>query len=327
MERIELTTDESRTVAELVHRVHEEYDGWDAHELVGRCEVEAEALPQRLRRFLVTVRSHEAELAVVSGLPLSGDLAPTPSGWDAAAKTGAGTVEEVLLLICSAALAQPFGWSSQQDGRMVHDVCPSRGMEKSLTSASSSVPLSLHTEDVFHDCRADYVALFCLRNPHDVATELTRISRVDVPPELRVVLSEDRFRFYPDDSHLGKVLIVEEDRGALAKRQFTTGSVLFGPAERPYLRFDVDFMAAEREGDRLAEEAITAMQELLASSVEKVVLKPGDLGFIDNHQGVHGRSPFTANFDGTDRWLKRVNLTRDIRRVYTVNRSRSRVLG
>jgi len=29
---------------------------------------------------------------------------------------------------------------------------------------------------------------------------------------------------------------------------------------------------------------------------------------------VHGRKPFTARFDGTDRWLKRVCITRDLRK-------------
>jgi alpha-ketoglutarate-dependent taurine dioxygenase len=44
------------------------------------------------------------------------------------------------------------------------------------------------------------------------------------------------------------------------------------------------------------------------------VLEPGDFCFIDNFQAVHGRKPFKARFDGTDRWLRRINVVRDLRK-------------
>jgi hypothetical protein len=36
--------------------------------------------------------------------------------------------------------------------------------------------------------------------------------------------------------------------------------------------------------------------------------------FVDNYRAVHGRRPFTARYDGTDRWLKRIGVSRDLRR-------------
>lgn len=45
-----------------------------------------------------------------------------------------------------------------------------------------------------------------------------------------------------------------------------------------------------------------------------IILQPGDCCFIDNYRAVHGRKPFTANYDGYDRWLKRLNITRDLRK-------------
>jgi alpha-ketoglutarate-dependent taurine dioxygenase len=44
------------------------------------------------------------------------------------------------------------------------------------------------------------------------------------------------------------------------------------------------------------------------------VLEPGDVCFIDNFKAVHGRRAFKARYDGHDRWLKRVNITRDLRK-------------
>jgi alpha-ketoglutarate-dependent taurine dioxygenase len=45
-----------------------------------------------------------------------------------------------------------------------------------------------------------------------------------------------------------------------------------------------------------------------------VALLPGECLFIDNYKAVHGRSSFKARFDGTDRWLKRINIARDLRK-------------
>ena len=42
------------------------------------------------------------------------------------------------------------------------------------------------------------------------------------------------------------------------------------------------------------------------------MLEPGDLLVIDNNVAVHGRTPFVARFDGTDRWLQRTFVVADL---------------
>ena len=54
--------------------------------------------------------------------------------------------------------------------------------------------------------------------------------------------------------------------------------------------------------------AANALAELHAAvkrATKHVVLDDGDLLVIDNDRAVHGRTPFTPHYDGTDRWLKR----------------------
>ncbi|WP_218952070.1 TauD/TfdA family dioxygenase [Amycolatopsis anabasis] len=324
MERIVLTETESAEIASLAEEVLTSLEDWDPLRFVDEATTIAARLPLRLRQFLVNARGAEADVIVVSGLPVDPDLVPTPTGWDMAAKTGAGRREELVLLLCGSVLGDPFCWATQQDGRVVHDVCPAPGMEESLTSASSKAALSLHTEDVHHPCRGDYVSLFCLRNPDAVGTTIVRIGALDLPEDTREVLAQDRFRFYPDDSHTGAVLndLVNSDR--LAGREFHAGPVLFGPKERPYLRFDIDFMSGV---DGTADEAIRVAQERIGAAVERVVLEPGDAVFVDNYRVVHGREPFSPRYDGKDRWLKRLNLIRDIRRLYAMSDVRSRVIA
>jgi Fe(II)/alpha-ketoglutarate-dependent arginine beta-hydroxylase len=325
VERIVLTDEERDEVARLVDQIAGDAESWDPMRFVDSSTTSAERLPLRLRQFMAQVRANESDIAVVSNLPLHEDMPPTPTGWDMAAKTGAGHREEVVLLLCGSALGEPFGWASQQDGRVVHDVCPAPGQENSMTSASSQTELSLHTEDIFHPCRGDYVSLYCLRNPDEVGTTLVRIAALDLPEQTRSVLQQERFRFYPDDSHIGAVLPGDED-DRLAGRQHTVGPVIFGPRERPYLRFDIDFMSAV-DDDQEAADAVRATQDRLVESIERVVLSPGDAVFVDNYRVVHGREPFTPRYDGKDRWLKRLNLIRDVRRIYAMSDRRSRIIA
>ncbi|RPK74101.1 Enduracididine beta-hydroxylase [Streptomyces sp. ADI96-15] len=162
------------------------------------------------------------------------------------------------------------------------------------------------------------MALLCLRNPDGVGTTVASVEDLDLPAGARGTLAEPRFRFFPDDSHSGPVPGREGGPAAYPEER-----VLFGPAHAPYLRFDVDFMAG---ADPAAAEAVRATDALLRSSAGRVVLHPGDLVFIDNYKVVHGRDPFTPRYDGEDRWLKRVNLLRDVRRLYAQGRLRSRLV-
>ncbi|OON72939.1 TauD/TfdA family dioxygenase [Streptomyces tsukubensis] len=319
MQRLQLTDAEQAEINTLVDRFIAAGHDWDPLTAAEAATATAQRLPLRLREFLTGARTAESGITVVSGVPLDPRLADTPIGWEAAAKSAAGRREEIALLLCGAAMGDPFGWESQQEGRLVHDVSPSRGMETSLTSASSEKTLSLHTEDVFHPCRADYVALLCLRNPDGVATTVAGVDALRLSPERRDALTEPRFHFFPDDSHTGPITghTSGDDREAEADR------VLFGPEQAPYLRFDVDFMEAADPG---AGDAMRAADELLSSSPDRVVLNPGDLVFIDNYKVVHGRAPFTPRYDGADRWLKRLNLLRDVRRLYARSNTRTRLV-
>ncbi|MFH0240875.1 TauD/TfdA family dioxygenase [Streptomyces sp. HK10] len=273
-----------------------------------------------LRRFMAGARVKEEPLITVANLPVAEDLPPTPESWQEAHRNEAGLLEEVVLLLCASLLGDPFGWTGSQGGRLVHDVCPSRSMEESLTNASSRAALNLHTEDVFHPCRGDYVSLFCLRNPDRVGTTISRITASDNLRGL-TALWDDRFRFFPDDAHFA-----DSTEADLTGRQSEWGSVLFGPRNEPYLRIDPDFTRPE-PGDDQAEQSLRECEAHLADAAERVVLEPGEAVFVDNYRVVHGRETFTPRYDGTDRWLKRTNLARDIRRAYIHQRSRSRVLS
>jgi alpha-ketoglutarate-dependent taurine dioxygenase len=78
----------------------------------------------------------------------------------------------------------------------------------------------------------------------------------------------------------------------------------------------MDTLPGDHEGARAVEEFCAAIDESLID----VVLEPGDVLIINNRRVVHGRRPFKARYDGTDRWLKRVNVTRAFSYQHAVDR-------
>lgn len=326
MARYVLSDDEKNMLAGIADDFLAAHPVWAPLEYADDIRVEAERLPAGVRRFLVASRGAEDAIIVVANLPVDEGLVPTPPSWQVAEKEGAAIREELVLLLIGSVLGDAFGWVNQQNGRLVHDVCPSKGQENSLTSASSQQQLTLHTEDVFHSCRGDYVALMCLRNPDAVGTTVALLESVEFDEPVREVLHQDRFRFFPDDSHNVVPRHSAEHPSALEERPHEVASVLFGPEEAPYLRIDADFTSPV-PGDTTAERAMNEAAETLAAAAERVVLSPGEAVFIDNYRTVHGRDTFTPRYDGTDRWLKRTSLVRDLRRTYVRTKSRSRLLG
>jgi L-asparagine oxygenase len=85
--------------------------------------------------------------------------------------------------------------------------------------------------------------------------------------------------------------------------------ILTGTLDEPTFVFDADLMVGT---DDRAERTLRRVAEVVEANHASVVLEPGDLLVVDNHLAVHGRSPFTPRFDGTDRWLQRTFVVADL---------------
>lgn len=68
------------------------------------------------------------------------------------------------------------------------------------------------------------------------------------------------------------------------------------------------------DGDEEARLALQTLIDALDALLGGISLRPGEICFLDNYLVVHGRQAFQARLDGTDRWLKRLNICRDLRR-------------
>ena len=82
-----------------------------------------------------------------------------------------------------------------------------------------------------------------------------------------------------------------------------------GTLDEPTFVFDADLTIGV---DPFAERVVAEVRAAIERCQTSVVLEPGDLLVIDNNVAVHGRSPFVAKFDGTDRWLQRTFVVADL---------------
>jgi L-asparagine oxygenase len=316
--RLVLSETEVEEIALLLDEVVSEHTSVEEPGFLELVRTYAQELPRRVRHFLNSFALHEpAGACVIAGYPVDDDaIGPTPSHWRERIRNSPAVREEILLALYGSILGEIFGWATQQDGTVIHEVVPIREHEKEQLGSGSKQLLWWHTEDAFHPYRGDYLGLLCLRNPSQVATTFASADMLSINEHDVEILFQSRFTIRPDESHLPKNNSGENGSPFSSIEEMRDRpeqiAVMFGSRETPYLRLDPYFMD-EPQGEGAQAAFDTLVKEIDRQLID-VVLEPGECLFVDNYRAVHGRVPFTARFDGTDRWLKRVNVTRDLRK-------------
>ena len=325
-----LSAHEVEAVKALTHEIASEYKSVEEPEFIRRATIYAHELPRRVRQFLTEFKLLEPAdgFCVISGYPIDNTrIGKTPSHWKLKLDAATSIEEQIMFVLYGCLLGDPFAWATQQDGYLMHDVMPIEGNKYDQLGTGSEQTLWWHTEDAFHPHRADYLGLMCLRNPDKVATTIGAPDLSCLSPQQLEVLFEPRYLIKPDESHSennesdqrkqnrqnGGDEILNAAYEQIRKLNCAPPSVpmLFGSRQTPYIRLDPYFTTPL---DDEAGAALNALAQSVDDNIQEVVLQPGDCIFIDNYRMVHGRKAFKARFDGTDRWLKRINLTRDLRK-------------
>lgn len=329
MYQTSLSDEELRSLKGLLAELVSKYDSVEDPTFLKDASVIAAEMPRRLRIFLNDFKYLEPEFGacLISGLPVDDiKIGPTPDHWKSRPKVSPALSEEMLFILFGALLGDAIGWATQQGGFIVHDVLPIKAHEDAQISTGSHQAIWWHNEDAFHPYRGDYVGLMCLRNPERVPTTLASIDTIRLDEEVLRVLFDSHYVIHPDDSHRTTFnsAITQQDNGSDASPCTAPGSieqphdnpqklpVLFGNAQSPYLRLDPYFM--EPPDDSEAKAALETLTCAIDESLRELILESGDCLFVDNYRAVHGRKPFKAKYDGNDRWLKRLNISRDLRK-------------
>lgn len=310
----------------LLDQTGKDYCSAEQPELIDAAAIIAQSFPIRVREFLYEFKLRERDpVCLIKGYPINDDsLGDTPSHWAGHPDAERTKREQIMFVLCSALLGEMFGWLTQQDSYLIHDVFPIRGYEHDQIGSGSEALLLWHTEDAHHPARGDYLGLMCLRNPDQSVTTVGCVdSLAKLTKEQLNILRQPRFVIRPDDAHQAKNGYQQEvtldpltesayfEIHAATVRHDKPVPLLSGGYYAPYLCIDPAYMTAT---DPEAELVLQILIDTIEAELVDVILQPGDICFVDNFRAVHGRKPFKARYDGRDRWLKRINITRDLRK-------------
>ncbi|MDT7543402.1 MAG: hypothetical protein QOE33_3306 [Acidobacteriota bacterium] len=329
MEQLSLSDAEIGDIKALLSTVTARYTSVEDKNFLDEMNVIAHDLPQRVRRFLNNFKYHELPggACLITGYLVDDErIGRTPNHWSEKHEVSPTLDEELLFALFGSLLGDVIGWMTQQDAYLIHDVLPIKSDEDAQISTGSLQPIWWHNEDAFHPFRGDYVSLMCLRNPDGVPTTLASMDMLKLNPRQINILFEPHFIQQPDESHAEKngaarhhLAETDDDLSKNAyqhiedmHRNPMKRPILYGVKQSPYICIDPYFMSPP--GNDEAQSALNALISAVDSCLSEVVLNPGDFLFVDNFRAVHGRRPFKAKYDGRDRWLKRMNVTRDLRK-------------
>ena len=242
--------------------------------------------------------SHRSGALLIRNAPI-GQLPPTPDTPESPVAKNLAT--ELTLLTVARRLGQPVGYVPEHGGRIVQNIVPTRTDADRQTSTSSRSNLMFHTETAFHPFRPRYLLLLCLRGDPSAHTTLVSVHELmdRLSDDVLELMFQPRFRTAVDASFLG----------GRANELGPARPLITGTRDEPTFVFDADLTVGI---DHEAEDALVLLRGLIDQIKTSVVLEPGDLLVVDNNVAVHGRSPFTARFDGFDRWLQRSFVVTDL---------------
>lgn len=189
-----------------------------------------------------------------------------------------------------------YGYTQEQNGAIIQNLFPIKKNETTQISSSSKVTLEMHTETAFHRYMPSTVLLFCMRGDPQAGTNIATLD--DILPNLDIstkrALKQPEFITEIDESFRSDEYTVQPLQMSVLNDSETK------------LTYDRALMVGTTGR---AQRALDTLSHVIDGVMNTITLQTGDLLIIDNKRAVHGRTPFQARYDGTDRWLKRVLVT------------------
>lgn len=206
------------------------------------------------------------------------------------------------LLLHALDLGYPISFAQEQSGALMQNILPVHKTEYEQISTSSKVQLALHTEAAFHPYKPDYVMLLCLRGDPSAVTTYANVD------DIVKLLDNEMISYLQDPVY--STGIDKSFRSSEKKYKEFTLSVLRKISNNEYnFLYDEDLM---KPTNILAGMALEKLSEAISKCVKEIVLRTGDLLIIDNNKTIHGRKPFQPRYDGTDRWVQRMLVRKEL---------------
>ncbi|AZE71403.1 hypothetical protein C4K00_1158 [Pseudomonas synxantha] len=239
--------------------------------------------------------SFSSDITLLS-LPKVNEQRPTPKHW----KDDCRSNYDDLFLQLSRHVGDVFGYSDLQDGKLVQEIFPIfKDRNKQL--GSGSVHLELHTEDPALPYRADVLGFLCVRNEDKIPNLLSCPDFSAVDATLKNRLIESRYTILSDRPSTIDYKPKDLETAVLHESPTEGYRFIYDP-----VYIDYNKMSQREELD------FKDFIELVESATIELSMNEAQVLFINNYKCAHGRPQFTPKYDGTDRWLKRVQISKDV---------------
>lgn len=305
MGHISSFTLDSREVAavnDLLHETASRFSSVDDEAFLSDLHSLGKALPERLRSHIEDFRrERKHEICIISGYELTEPPGPTPQHW--ADVRNANHPYDYFFIIASSVLGDVIGFSDLQEGKLAQEIFPIRtDSEKQL--GTGAVHLALHTEDTALEYRANYIGFSCNRNIDKIPTDIA-IPDINALSEDTIgILRRNVFKIMND-----RPTLTEEQR----KEAYAITPILYDDEGGVGMRYDPLYMDMT-QNNPVEIDALEKLKALVEASAFSICMQPGQVCFIDNNRCAHGRRTFKPRYDGTDRWLKRVQVSNHLKK-------------
>ena len=226
-----------------------------------------------------------------------GNVPPTPN----TTHIGSSHLNELRLKLHAYASRYgfPISYVQEQGGNIVQNIFPIQKTETQQISTSSKIELGLHTETAFHPYKPSAVLLLCLRGDPEAVTTYAYVDEIvkHITPMMLNTLTRPWFTTSIDESFRTEGQPDMELTCSILREE------VYGLNPLYEITYDEALMKAT---NAQAEEALNELREAIKKCIRKIVLDTGDLLVINNRTTIHGRLPFQARYNGTDRWVQRM---------------------
>ncbi|MBE0362178.1 hypothetical protein PULV_a3986 [Pseudoalteromonas ulvae UL12] len=285
-----LSPSELECILDVLNNVSAEYCVDHFEEFFWHCVRASQMLPAAIHKRIFDLKKLQVNHLLLRNLPVSFDLGDTPLKRSGQHQKSALTARKLMSVLLSQ-IGLIYGFTQKSNFDFIDDVFPVE-KDKHEQLGTNKEFLEWHVEDGFHDAKADWVSLFCLRSDPMAQTYLFHAKDIDLDSKYMAALKRPEY-------------MIEVDKTFKSNGASEQKVAVLSEHDDPEIVYDPAYMRC------LTDEAKAAFRELhyfVSENKQSITLRCGDLLIFDNRRTIHARSEYEPRYDGTDRWLLRALL-------------------